>query len=596
MARMPELSELVNRKFIDSKTLDNFEVWTDSGWQDISHIHKTVEYTIWRLETDGGKVLEGADTHIVFDDSGNQIFIKDLLPNVTRILTEDGPELVISCVECESSEHMFDITVSSDDHSFYSNRILSHNSSAVCAFALHYIIFNAEKNIAILANKAATAVEILGRIKKAYELLPDFLKHGIEEWNKGRITLENGSRIFAASTSSDSIRGFSINCLVLDETAFVQNWDEFYTSTFPTISSGTETKVIMVSTPNGLNHFYKFWNDANKDKDDPEWNQFNPVAVTWDQVPGRDEAWRIQTLAGMNNDSIKFAQEYEIEFQGSSGTLISGAALKALASKNPLHSTLEVKQYKAPKPKHSYVIVADVSRGKGLDYSAAQIIDTTQMPYEQVATYRSNMVTPTDYAKELFILSKLYNQATILVEVNDIGGQVSDILYDDYGCETLLFTESAGARGKRISTGYSKTADRGIRTTKTVKAVGCSILKLLIEQQQLLIHDFDTIQELSRFSKKGTSYEAEKGSTDDLVMGLVLFAWLSNQDYFKELTDINTIMALRDKSDEDLENNMSILGFSNINYPDEEEDNTIIDLSGSYDSLPSNYRDLLKNF
>jgi hypothetical protein len=206
---------------------------------------------------------------------------------------------------------------------------------------------------------------------------------------------------------------------------------------------------------------------------------------------------------------------------------------------------------------HQYAISADVSRGKGLDYSAFQVIDITSMPYKQVCVYRNNLATPLDYSATLHRLAKAYNYASILVENNDAGIQVVDSLHYDYEYENIIYTENAGASGKKISAGFTnKTKERGVRTTKTVKAIGCSMLKLLIEQQQLIINDHQTIFELSRFSRKGNSYEAEDGCNDDLVMSLVLFAWMTDQQYFKELTNINTLHHLRDKTDEDMENDM----------------------------------------
>jgi len=263
---------------------------------------------------------------------------------------------------------------------------------------------------------------------------------------------------------------------------------------------------------------------------------------------------------------------HNCQFLGSSGTLISGAVLKTLVSQNPNYSHDGLNKYYDPIAGHSYVIVVDVSRGKGLDYSAFQVIDVTSMPYQQVCTYKNNMVTPLDYSGTIYRTSKAYNNATILVEINDVGAQVADSLYYDYECETVVYTENAGARGKRISTGFGKGSgiDRGIRTTKTVKAIGCSMLKLLVEQRQLIINDHDTIHELSRFSKKGVSYEAEAGCNDDLVMGLVLFAWMTDQQYFRELTDINTLMKLRDKTEEELENDLVPFGFMDDGQPDDE--------------------------
>lgn len=428
-------------------------------------------------------------------------------------------------------------------------------TTTAAAVILHFILFNEHKTVALLANKADASREILERIQLAYQALPEWLQQGVLEWNKGSVTLENGCKVIAAATTSASIRGKSVALLYIDESAFVENWDEFFASVFPTISSGKTTKVLFTSTPNGLNHFYKICSGA---KDGT--NGYQYVEVPWQRVPGRDQEWYNETLSAMSFDVEKFAQEFECQFLGSSGTLISGAVLKTLVSQVPVAQKPNIKQYILPEPEHRYVITADVSRGKGLDYSAFHVIDITSMPYKQVCVFRDNMVTPIDYAVEIHRISKLYNEATILIEINDIGAQVSDALYHDYESENLIFTENAGARGKRISGGFSKNVDKGIRTTKTVKNVGCSILKLLVEQYQMIINDHDTIYELSRFSRKGTSYEAESGATDDLVMGLVLFAWLSDQQYFRELTDISTLAKLRDKTDHDIEQDLVPFG------------------------------------
>ena len=349
---------------------------------------------------------------------------------------------------------------------------------------------------------------------------------------------------------------------------------------FPTISSGNTTKILFTSTPNGLNHFYKTCEGAKQGT-----NGYAYVEVPWQKVPGRDDAWRQETLGAMDFDLEKFAQEFECEFQGSSGTLISSACLKTLVSRIPIAERDGLTQYARPVKDNKYVIVVDVSRGKGLDYSAFQVVDITTMPYNQVCTYRNNMITPLDYAGVIFNISKMYNEAVILVEVNDVGAQVVDSLHYDYESELIVYTENAGARGKRISGGFGN-AERGIRTTKTVKAIGCSMLKLLVEQQQLIINDHQTIFELSRFSKKGHSYEAEPGCNDDLVMGLVLFAWMSDQQYFKDLTDINTLMKLREKTEEEMESELTPFGFMDTGHSMEDDD--IIDVgpeTGSFESL-----------
>ena len=426
------------------------------------------------------------------------------------------------------------------------SRQAGKTTTAVCLI-LHYILFNDYKLVALLANKGDAAREILDRIKTAYEALPKWLQQGVVEWNKGSVEFENGSKIIATATSSSAIRGKSVSFLYIDETAFVENWDQFFASVFPTISSGNTTKVLLTSTPNGLNHFYKTCEGARKGI-----NGYEFVRVEWQDVPGRDESWKEETLAALDFDTEKFKQEYECEFLGSSGTLISGSKLKELVYRDPIEESHGLSMFYKPISDHNYIIVVDVSRGKGLDYSAFQIIDTTQMPYMQVCTYRDNMIAPMDYAAVIHRIGTFYNEAQILVEINDIGEQVSSTLYEDFEYENMLFTENAGRGGKRLTTGFASKSDKGVRTTKTVKSVGCSILKLLIEQNQLILNDFNTIKELSTFSKKGTSWEAESGCHDDLVMGLVLFAWVSNQQFFKELTDINTISQLREMNDDQL--------------------------------------------
>jgi hypothetical protein len=429
-------------------------------------------------------------------------------------------------------------------------------TTTAVAIILHYVLFNDHKTVALLANKGDSAREILDRIKIAYEALPKWMQQGVVEWNKGSVEFENGCKIIAAATSSSAIRGKSISFLYIDETAFVENWDEFFASVFPTISSGNTTKILFTSTPNGLNHFYKTCEGAKEGR-----NGYIYIEVPWNRVPGRDEKWKEETLGGMDYDLEKFAQEFCCEFQGSSGTLITGSKLKSLVYKTPIMDKNGLTMYEEPQKGRTYVCIVDVSRGKGLDYSAFQIIDATKMPYKQVCTFRDNMIIPIDYAEVVWRTTKSYNDALILVEINDIGDQVSDILHNDFEVEGLLYTESAGRSGKRISGGFGKNVDKGIRTTKSVKAIGCNMLKMLVEQDQLVINDFNTIRELSTFSRRGNSYEAESGCHDDLVMGLVLFGWLADQPFFKDLTDINTMAALRERTEDQMMEDLTPFGF-----------------------------------
>ena len=430
-------------------------------------------------------------------------------------------------------------------------------TTTAVAVILHYVIFNDFKTCALLANKGDAAREILDRIKIAYEALPSWLQQGVIEWNKGSVEFENGCKIIAGSTSSSAIRGKSISFLYIDETAFVENWDEFFASVFPTISSGNTTKILFTSTPNGLNHFYKTCVGAQENK-----NGYIYIEVPWNKVPGRDDAWKKETLAAMDFDQQKFSQEFECAFLGSSGTLIEGSKLKNMVDLTPIAQSQTMKVYEQPEQGHVYCCIVDVSRGKGLDYSAFQIIDVTQMPYKQVCVYRDNNITPIDYAEIIYRSIERYNEAYTLIEINDIGEQVSEVLHYEFEVDTLMFTESAGRAGKRLSTGFSKNSDKGIRTTKNVKSIGCNMLKMLIEQDQLIINDFQTINELSTFSRKANSYEAESGCHDDLVMCLVLFGWMTDQAFFKEVTDINTIDKLRSRNEEELMESLLPIGFN----------------------------------
>lgn len=554
-----KLSDTIDRKFIEEIDTDEWEVLTSTGYESIVSSNKTIQYKVFYIELDNGLTLKCADTHIFIDIHGNEVFAKDSLGMF--LITEEGPSFVVACFESEEYEHMYDLSVDSEEHTYFTNGILSHNTTTAAVVILHYALFNEHKTVGLLANKGDAAREILDRIKLAFEALPKWLQQGVTTYHKGSIELENGCKIIAAATSSSSVRGKSIAFLYIDETAFVENWDEFFASVFPTISSGKETKILFTSTPKGLNHFYKTCVGAQKGKRDPEWNGYHYIEVKWNAVPGRDAKWKKETLGGMDQDLEKFAQEFECQFLGSSGTLISGNKLKELIHRTPIADDNGIKQYHKPEQENYYVIVVDVSRGKGLDYSAFSVINITSMPYKQVLTYRNNTIQPADYASIIYRIGNLYNEAQVLIELNDLGAQVADVLYLDHGYENLLMTENKGRAGKRISGGFGGNVDRGIYTSKTVKSIGCSTLKSLIEQEQLIINDFETIHELSRFSQKGNSYEAESGAHDDTVMPLVLFSWLSTQTYFKDLTDIDTINKLREKSEEQLEEELMPFGF-----------------------------------
>lgn len=414
-------------------------------------------------------------------------------------------------------------------------------STTVIAYLLHYVLFNPDMSIAILANKLSTARELLARLKLAYEHLPKWIQQGIESWNKSSIELENGSKIMASATSGPAIRGGSYNLIFLDEFAHVPKEiaEEFFSSVYPTISSGNTTKVLIISTPKGLNMFYKFWNESKEGR-----NSYKHIEVHWSQVPGRDQAWRketVENLGGKNGGEELFRTEFECEFIGSTATLISAAKLRTLSYVNPIWKNLDgLEMYVRPTENHIYVMLVDTSRGIGLDYNAFTIIDITEMPYHVVCKYRNNQIPPLLFPNVIYPIAEKYNMAFLLVEINDIGGQVADLLHHDLEYEHLLMVTVRGRKGQCVDGGFGLGKTQfGIRTTAAVKRIGCSVLKSMIEEDKLLIEDLDIISELCTFNAKGESYQAESGTNDDLVMTLVLFGWLSTQNYFKDLTNVD---------------------------------------------------------
>lgn len=420
----------------------------------------------------------------------------------------------------------------------------SGKSTAVCGYLLWYIIFNDDKTVALLANKGDTARELLNIIQIAYQNLPQWLQHGIVEFNKGSFVLENNSRVIASATSSDAIRGYTISLLYIDECAFIENWPDFSRSVLPTITSGKETKIILVSTPNGMNFYYKIWDEALKGK-----NGYAHVMVHWKEVPGNDEKWFKETMELLNNDETAFNQEYNVEFLGSTHTLISGRKLKELTWNDPIEVQFkdefgQLDIFEIPKKQHTYVVTVDVSRGQGLDAQAFNVIDVTEIPYRQVAKYHNNRLSPLTYPNIIDFTGKMYNNAFVLVEINDIGQQIVDILHYELSYENLIKLTMKGKQGQNVSGGYKKQVQFGVRTTTPVKRIGCSNLKALIENNKLIINDFDTVEEFTHFVSTKESFAAEEGYHDDLVMSLVLFGWLVNQRVFKDTvsTDIRVIL------------------------------------------------------
>ena len=451
----------------------------------------------------------------------------------------------------------------------------SGKSTTVVSYLLHYALFNPNANIAILANKSSTARDILSRVQLAYENLPKWLQQGVINWNKGNIELENKSVIVAAATSSSAIRGGSYNIIFLDEYAFVPPniAQMFFSSVYPTISAGSQTKMIIVSTPYGMNQFYRLWIDAENGR-----NDYVPIEVHWSEVPGRDEKWREDTIR--NTSPEQFAQEFECEFLGSVNTLISPAKIKGMAFFNPTTSSGGLDVYEQPKENNTYCCTVDVARGVHKDYSAFLILDVTTYPFKVVAKFRSNEIKPLLFPHTIDRVCKAYNQAHVLVEVNDIGQQVAEALQFELEYPNLLMTTQRGRAGQILCAGFSgRGSGFGVKMTKQIKKIGCSNIKSLIEADKIIINDFNIIEEMSTFIKKGQSWQAEEGCTDDLMMCLVTFAWLSNQPYFKELTDTNARKLLYEEQQHQIEQDMAPFGFVDDGQPEEEKE--IIDEYGT---------------
>ena len=437
-------------------------------------------------------------------------------------------------------------------------------STTVISYLLHYLIFNDSVNIGILANKAATARELLARLATAYENLPKWMQQGVLVWNKGNIELENGSKILAASTSASAVRGMSFNILFLDEFAFVPNHvaDSFFASVYPTITSGKNTKVIIVSTPHGMNHFYRMWHDAERGK-----NEYIPTDVHWSEVPGRDAQWKDTTIA--NTSEQQFKVEFECEFLGSVNTLINPSKLRNLVYEDPIKRNAGLDIYENPIKEHNYIMTVDVARGLGNDYSAFIVFDTTEFPYKAIAKYRNNEIKPMLFPNIILDVAKAYNQAYLMIEVNDIGDQVASILQYDLEYQNILMASMRGRNGQIVGQGFSgKKTQLGVRMTAAVKKLGCSNLKTLLEDDKLLTVDYDIISELTTFSQKHNSFEAEEGCNDDLAMCLVIFSWLVQQEYFKEMTDQDVRKRLYEDQRDQIEQDMAPFGFISDGFED----------------------------
>ncbi len=423
--------------------------------------------------------------------------------------------------------------------------------TAICAgYVAWYVLFNDNKKAALLANKQLIAQEIFSRVKFIIENVPLWLQKGIEKWAETSFKLDNGSTCFCAATSPSAVRGLAVSLLMLDEFAFLSSKlaDSFIASVFPTISSSKESKMMIVSTPNGLNHFHKIFSGAVSGE-----NDFVSIHATWRDHPDRDQTWADKELLALG--PVRYAQEVECNFTSSSFTLISGSKLSTLTTIPPVFTKDSLKLFCEPVAGHSYVMTVDTSEGVHQDYSAFTVFDITEMPYKVVATYKDNTISSLVYPELIERVCKMYNSAYVLVETNSVGVTVANCLFYELEYEFIYFTHK-----EVLNEGHGYP---GVKTTKKVKSIGTSCLRDLIEQDQLIINSNDILEELSVFVQKGTSYASSQpnGVNDDLVSTLWLFAWLTKQPLFSDLTNTNVRAVLAKKTAEYIDENMTPFGF-----------------------------------
>ena len=546
--------EIKNKKFIESIEIDDWEVETDSGWEDITHIHKTILFNIWTIKTKDYE-LKCADEHIVIDYKNEQVYVKDLKLG-DLIKTKKGIQKITYIEESKEEDNMYDVTVRSNNHTLYTNGILSHNTTVAIVYLTHYALFNEDKNIAILADKEKTANEILRRIKLAIQEFPLWLQQGISEtnggWNKGMVGFENGVRFLAGSTSSTAMKGESISLLYLDEFGFVPDnvADEFMRSVYPTVTSSQKAKIIICSTPNGLNHFYHIWRGA-IEKDPEKQNNFMAVKINWNEIEGRDKKWKEGIIRDIGAQG--FAQEYACKFLGSSSTLIDADILERLSIKDPIELKLgdRFNIYEPPDPKAFYIIGVDSAKGTGKDFSVIQVLKIVhEHDIQQVAMYSNNLIDAMDFAEVCISVSEYYNGAYMLIENNEIGACVADTIWFQFEYDKILNIDKKGI---------------GIRSTKTSKLAGCVLLKKYMDAGWISIIDRTTIYELSRFEElRPNIFSAPRGTNDDSVMALIWALYFVNTVYFDGKTGgVKTIDEKFKLSLEDQQDDVPIMFYQN---------------------------------
>ncbi len=429
-----------------------------------------------------------------------------------------------------------------------------------CIYLLWFALFNTDKTLAILANKQSTAQSIVGDIKIAYEQLPAFMKPGVKKYDALTIEFDNGTTVFSRATSEDALRGESVSLLFLDEFAFVPEnvADAFWASNFPTISTGGS--IIIVSTPNGTaGLYYELWKKASNREKDNRGVLWKSIRIRWDQHPDRDEKWKDEMLESIGK--VKFSQEFDCSFTGSTYTLITGDTLEKLNSIDPAFYVEEgYYLWKRPEPNRIYLMGGDVAKGANSDFHVLNIFDVTDFykngKYEQVAIFRRNDISAFDFKDKIIEIGKQWNDAMVIIENNDIGHAVVQNLYFDDGYENTWFNQDKG--------------EYGIRATTKTKPIALSYFKEDIESFKMLIHSEDMVRELSYYEEIRTGiFGARNGREyhDDTVASgyWVSYAlrslyfqdfyewWLKNHDSnYNKLMDINKDSETHDNETADL--------------------------------------------
>jgi len=380
-------------------------------------------------------------------------------------------------------------------------------STCACIYLLWYALFNPTKTVAILANKQSTAASLIGDIKKAYAMLPAWMKPGVIKYDQLEIGFENDSRIFARATSADALRGESVSLMLADEFAFVPQEiaEDFWVSNFPTLSTGGS--VVVVSTPNGTaGKFYQLWTNAVTNKD----SKWKHMKVSWESHPDRDAAWKEAQLQALGK--IKFAQEHSVSFTGSAYTLIDGDTLSKLKSLDPVFYP-EEGYYMWVKPVQNkiYMVTCDVAKGSNNDFHVASVWDVTQWHVngriEQVAIYRRNDVSIFDFKDKIKQICLQYNHAMAVIENNNLGSVVVQNLYFEDGYDNVWYDVDKG--------------DYGINANAKTKPLALSYFKEDVESGKMLIRSQDMLSELSYFEEVRTGiFQARQGRGffDDTVV------------------------------------------------------------------------------